>query len=718
MVHLPSQWNIEQFINLMGTTLTTSPRLSPRLSSSLSLLACAALLVISASAWTPGVGQEAASRAFSVNTQSRNDVISFWNSVYQKSEGYQERINWTGSTSSKDPGTISAAFKSDVERRINYYRAMAGMSADIKIVSGDKQEAAQATALMLSLNSKEFDSGGEVSQGISNPHSPPNHWVYSNELTQEGAGNSNLAIGKYGPEAIDAYISENDQAAAQAENSDVGHRRYILHSLLQEVATGDVTATGSNYFSANTLYIRGNLLGSANNPPAPAPQFISWPNSGFIPEAIVPQHWSLSYPEADFSSATISMRDKHDNSINTTITSRRVGYGDNAIVWKPNSASISSTEFEDATYHVTISNIIINGNSSSHNYSVTIINPNRLTEYPTLSSSTNTTDTDTKYYLSQVDQAEAYELDVSRQSNASWTEGAEDSTSPYIIDGTSSAYALRKKFTWSQYNGQNFWDQGEKAFRLAFPNHVLPLSEETFTINRVIIPKTGASLSFRLCRGLMTPASRLEVQYSNNGGGSWTTLSTYNGNQDGSPDGGFATKNVDLSPNENETLIRFLLHQPTPTGVYDIGSFSGHPAGVFIDAIQFLNCDWLQPVAQVGYPKSTDSITLDDITDNGQPIDNDSFKLRVRPKIGTQWLPYGPSLQVGVTVVSNPDPDNPAGPLSWSQTAFSTAAAGKYAGFLSSPEDGGLSGYFESINFGDVKASSRQRCISALPCMY
>ena len=82
-------------------------------------------------AWTPGVGNESATSGFTVDRQSRMDVVSFWHAVYQESEGYEGRIDWAGA-----PGTTSAAFKGDVQRRLNYYRAMAGMRADMGMNTG------------------------------------------------------------------------------------------------------------------------------------------------------------------------------------------------------------------------------------------------------------------------------------------------------------------------------------------------------------------------------------------------------------------------------------------------------------------------------------------------------------------------------------------------------------------------------------------------------
>ena len=81
------------------------------------------LATLSAHAWTPGVGNESDTTGLSVDTQSRNDVISFWNCVYMESENFENL-----STSSQE-------FKDVEQRRINYYRAMAGMTASIDLTS-------------------------------------------------------------------------------------------------------------------------------------------------------------------------------------------------------------------------------------------------------------------------------------------------------------------------------------------------------------------------------------------------------------------------------------------------------------------------------------------------------------------------------------------------------------------------------------------------------
>ncbi len=636
----------------MVSTLSTSSKLS--------FFACVALVTSQAYAWSPGVGSESATSGFAVDTQSRNDVISFWHSVYSESEGYENRLGWTGSIGNNDPGSTSAAFKNDVERRINYYRAMAGMDASIRIrsssetVSGDsgpnapegttKQDAAQAAAFMLSQNTAEFREGGGVSNPIDthNPHNPPESWIADDNTARNGAYYSNVAIGHYGPGAIDAYISEDAQGAGGAENSVVGHRRYIFHSRVQEVATGDVRPTNGNYLPANALYVFGDWL-----TPSSSPEFVCWPNSGFIPEDITPRLWSLSYPGADFSGATIDMQVVGGEAIATNITSQNaLYYADNTIVWKATDASaIPSAEHADVTIQVTVSNVIINDSANSYNYSVTIINPNRLTDSPTLTGNTSPPQTGANYILHKIEHAEEYEFEVSAIAPITWIEGAEDSTSDFVIDGTSSNYNFRDAFQWN-YNQSEFWYNGAKAFHLAFPNNSFPFSRETFTINRTIIPKAGGSMSFSIRRGYMSADSKLEVEYSDNGGGSWTSLAVYPGKSDDTPDNGFTTKNVNLASAGNQILIRFLLHQPTPTGVYDIVNYSGYPVGVYIDDIQFTDCEWLQSLSLTSLANNSDFATLDHVTGGG-PLEVDSnYILRVRPRVGNVWMPFGQSLEV------------------------------------------------------------------------
>lgn len=624
----------------MGSTLTTTLAAA--------LLAAAPLCL---HAWSPGVGNASATTGFTVDTQVRNDVISFWHNVYMESEGYENRINWTGSVTGGTAGTTSAAFKDDVQRRINFYRAMAGLNANIDLTSsstvalaGDtpeeakptgsttKQEAAQAAALMLSRQTSEFLEGGGVANGSADPHEPPSGWSLDTAVARNGAFHSNLAVGHFGPGAIDAYISENDQGAAGGENNDAGHRRMILQTRLQELASGDTPYTSTSYYAANALYVSGNLL-----PSAPV-QFVAWPNAGYIPEAITPERWSLSYSGADFSDSSVSMTDQSGSPVSVTVVSANTNYGESSIVWKPE--SLSSATLQDQLYNVTVSNIDIGGSMVSHNYQVTIINPDRLLESTDLTGSVNPPDSGANYYFDEVTNAEEYQLDVSTLVTANWFEGAEDGTEANIIDSTDNTYDLRTAYS---YQGSQYWKSDNKAFRLAFSNNQYA-AFQSFTIARTIVPRSGAQVTFQFRRGYMASATQFSVQSSTNGGLTWTTLQSFAGTN--TYDNFFSAQTVSIPSIGQDTLLRFALEGPAYGGNFSFDQYSTYPIGAFVDDIQTVNCDELASFSPISLPASSDFATLDSSALGESITIGQNYTLRLRARMGEQWFSYGNSLEV------------------------------------------------------------------------
>jgi len=598
-------------------------------------------------AWTPGVGYESDTSGFTVDRQSRIDVVSFWHAVYQESEGYEGRIDWAGA-----PGTTSAVFKGDVQRRLNYYRAMAGMRADMGMNSGSvvlvtsetptlarpsggttKGVAAQAAAYMVSRNSAEYLPGGGVANGAHNPHNPPTSWLSDTATARNGSFYSNLASGFFGPDAMDAYMHENDQSSGGGVNSAVAHRRLILYSRRAEFSTGDVTQNGSN-FSANALYCAGNLLDVTT------PQFVAWPSEGYFPEPLSTKYWSLSFPDADFSSATVTMSHVGGGAISTSIVSRAETYGDKTLVWLPTEAQMPSSDAADQSINVTVENIVIGGVSQNYSYSVVLINPDRFQDSEAVMGSVNPPDYGAVYFFESVANAEEYEFDVSRQSSATWLEGAEDGVSGLIVDATQGGYELRTGISWSN---SNFWDTENKAFRMAF--YDFPLSDQSFIVNRSVIPQSGANVTFRMRRGIMTQAATLKVQSSTDGGGSWNTLASYSGNSNGGVDNNFATKQVSIPSIGDYTLVRFFLSTSTPNSGYSISTHPTYPVGIFIDGVEVNNCDGLESVA-TRYPDSATSVMLDASTAGGDLVEGETYILRLRTRMGNHWFPYGPALSV------------------------------------------------------------------------
>lgn len=99
--------------------------------------------------------------AMSVNPQDRQASLHFFLEHYQNAP--DAPVSWTGDHSTCAPGVTGLGFQQAITRRINYFRAMAGVPAEVTL-STDSTRKAQAAALMMSAN-------GQLS------HSPPPTWT-------------------------------------------------------------------------------------------------------------------------------------------------------------------------------------------------------------------------------------------------------------------------------------------------------------------------------------------------------------------------------------------------------------------------------------------------------------------------------------------------------------------------------------------------------------
>ncbi len=112
---------------------------------------------------------------FTIDVADREAVRRFYYSVHQASEGVA--IGWTGSVAGCNPGTVSAEFREATRTRINYFRAMAGVTSDIPFTDANNTMA-QATALTMSAQ-RALD------------HFPPANWACWTRLGADGAAVSN-----------------------------------------------------------------------------------------------------------------------------------------------------------------------------------------------------------------------------------------------------------------------------------------------------------------------------------------------------------------------------------------------------------------------------------------------------------------------------------------------------------------------------------------------
>jgi hypothetical protein len=98
-----------------------------------------------------------------------------------------------------------------------------------------------------------------------------------------------------------------------------------------EMGAGDIPAVAS-YPPANALWVfDSNIWGPR---PATRDEFVAWPPRGYVPYQVVFARWSFAYPNADFSSASVTMN-SGGTSVPLTQADVVDGYGENTLVWIP-----------------------------------------------------------------------------------------------------------------------------------------------------------------------------------------------------------------------------------------------------------------------------------------------------------------------------------------------------------------------------------------------
>lgn len=566
-------------------------------------------------AWQPGTGFPAAAEGFSVDVTNRRDVLAFHHCVYQASQNYAANLSWTGSVSSGNAGTTSQTFKEDVRRRVNYYRALAGLPADI-VFNATKSAKCQKAALMMSANNN-----------LS--HNPPTSWTFYTVDGRDAAAASNLALGYYGPAAVDGYMEDPG-----AGNHLVGHRRWLLYLRAREMATGDIPQNGS-FSPSNSLWVIGDFKA------APPAKFVAWPNEGYTPAPLVPARWSLSYPGADFKTAAVSMSLNGSNVAVTVVSRNDTGYGENTIVWEP--ASLPGNVTADLPYVVNVTGIKGAGVPTSKSYTVRIFNPDILGDEIAISGSDNPPATGALYAFNPIAQADAYELEVAAMTPSDWTEGAEDAPVPRVNTAISAGYEPRQS---------GLVRTGSKAFQLTFPFSVW--ADQSFTIERDIVPSAGSLLQYADRARYTHYLNTLETRISTDGGASWTTIATRNGvNVTGYSsewDSAWINRSISLAAYAGQTVkLRFIM-KTNGAPAYQ-GTTANY--GFFIDDITVTNAS--ESIAtRTTLAGSATSFTLDAATAGMPLMAGAAYQLRLRPNVGTRWFPFGPAKTL--TVASPPSP--------------------------------------------------------------
>lgn len=593
------------------------------------------LALQSSVAWTPGVGSPTAADGFTVDTANRRDTLAFYQCAYLASETYAADMAWTGNTTTWVAGDTSEVFKNHVRRRINFYRALAGLPGDITF-NPTKCTKDQQAALMFARNNNAI-------------HNPPSSWLSYTADGAEAAANSNVTLAYYGPPAINSYMQE------PGGNVTAGHRRWLLYSRAKDMGTGDIPPGSSNY-ATNATWVIGDFKTS------PTPTFVKWPNAGYSPITLMPPKWSLSYPSANFASATVTMTRDGANVPLTVVSKTDNGQGDNTIVWEP--TGLPTTAATDITYQVNVSGIT-GASSTSHSYSVILFDPDRLNEEVTITGSATPPAFSSNHQFNAIEQADGYTLMVGKPTAATWTEGAEDSTATLITSTISSGYTLRqttRKRT------------GSRAFQLTFPSQY-SISDQGFSLIRNIIPTASSNLLFHQLSQATGATDTLNAQVSPDGGNQWTTVWSRTGTNGSTSQTTFQSTSVSLASYAGKIIkLRFLMKYNG--GATYVGTTSIY--GFFIDDISVTNATEIASPTLTTLPATATSFQLNSITAGGSLLTGTTYHLAIRPSVGLHGFPYGPLK----TVV----PQTPTGYDAWVANSYPTVTDGPMA----DPENDGL----------------------------
>ncbi len=559
-----------------------------------------------------------ATGGFSANPNSREETRAFYNGVYLSSQDVP--IGSSADVASCWPGTNSGAFQDATIRRINWFRAMAGVPASVTLDDNESADDQQA-AVMMSAN-------------FLLDHFPPPNWTCYTAEGANAASNSNLALGDAGADAVTGYIGD-----AGANNYEVGHRRWLLYPQTRVMATGSVPSQGPYYAANATWVFDANLFGPR---PATRQPYVAWPPPGYVPCQVVFPQWSFALSNADLSMATVSMT-SNGVSVAAALQPYVTGYGENTLVWVPMGLDSTSdtTLFPfsgtDTVYGVTIANIKVGGATLGFNYSVTVFDPSVPgADYvaPAISGPAQPYANQTNGYSCvpvNNSHVTGYQWRVSRRTPGSLFDGAENGLTNFTAV-TSPGYSVITNAPVAA---------GHWAFYLMHPAP----APQMLQLNEWLFPAANTQLSFKSRLAHATTSEVARVQVTVNGGTTWQDIYTQPGaGTNSSGETAFILRAASLSNYAGQpTLLRFN-YDLTPGSFYN--TVNPNTVGWVFDNILLTNTEQLVNV-------TTNATATNTFVFN--PPQTGNYNLEAQAVIfGDFPIGWGPTAQV--TAVSNTTP--------------------------------------------------------------
>lgn len=428
-----------------------------------------------------------------IDPSQRQTSRRFYQSVFTASEHLD--IGWTGDLTGCAPGTPSPDYQDATILRVNWFRAMAGVPADV-VLDGAFSDKAQQAALMIAANDQ-----------LS--HYPPTSWSCYTPEGAEAARNSNLSLGNAGPDAVFSQMRDDG-----TNNASVAHRRWILHPQTQRMGVGSLPSTPDSR-AANALWVFDDNLRAARPPVRDG--FIAWPPPGYVPYQSVFARWSFSYDDADFSAAAVTMT-RNDSPIAVTLEPLSLGAGENTLVWLPapyRQGEAWTRPTTDETYRVTVSDVLLAGVSRDFTYEVTVFDPSEKGSDEAPQSLTGPDGLwagfTASFAFSPVPAADGYQWRAATATDYTTIADAESGSGDWRAV-TSSGY---------QVVSADRPASGFASFHLAHPQ---PMVDQILTLERSLLPAADAQLWFSSWLGWATEQQVTTIEVSEDGGQSWEAI--------------------------------------------------------------------------------------------------------------------------------------------------------------------------------------------------
>jgi uncharacterized protein YkwD len=298
------------------------------------------LMISSVAAVSVVVAAAPAEAATWLNTNDKAAVNAAYLAEFNRTD---PALGYTGNVATCTPGTTSTTYRASELQRIEFYRRLAGVG-DIA-ENGTLTSSAQSRATLMGANN-------------ALTHDVPAGWNCASTLGSGYSGyGEDIYAGRRGIGAVDGYIVDNGVTSA-------GHRLNILSPTQGAVGMGDLqTNSGYNHF--NALEFTGGGSGTRQDG-----GWVSWPSPGWFPIPLLngTTQWSFQQGgSANCANASVSMT-VNGSGVSVSLGERQT-FGCN-VVWTPQINGAS-----EATYNVTVSNVVVDNVAHNYSYTVQTFNP-------------------------------------------------------------------------------------------------------------------------------------------------------------------------------------------------------------------------------------------------------------------------------------------------------------------------------------------------------